>query len=121
MGLKESLREIAVILSILGGVLMLILGALELIGGAVWYFGHHMWTCPHMWNHMWTAPLLMGIQVPYRAIIVLICGIVALIGAKRLPDPAWSIVLIILGAIAGGIGGLLALLGGAIGIAAKYA
>jgi hypothetical protein len=38
-----------------------------------------------------------------------------------LPDLAWGIVLIIVGAIGGGISGLLALIGGAIGIAAKYA
>lgn len=111
MGLKESLREISRVLSIIGGILLAIFGALELIGGAIWYFGHPMWT----------APLLMSIQVSHRAIIALICGVVALIGAKRLPDPAWGIVLIIIGAIAGGIGGLLALLGGVIGIAAKYA
>lgn len=115
--MKGSLGEISRALSLIGGLLILILGALGLIGGAIWYFGHHMW----IGHPMWTAPLLMGIQVSHRAIIALICGVVALIGAKRLPDLAWGIVLIIIGAIAGGIGGLLVIIGGAIGIAAKYA
>lgn len=109
--MNASLREISRVLSTIGGVLLVIFGALELFGGAIGYFGHPMWT----------APLLTSFQISHRAIIALICGIVALVGAKRSPDLAWDVILIIVGAIAGGIGGLLALMGGVIGIAAKYA
>jgi hypothetical protein len=97
--LGESLGGISRALALVGGILLVISGP------------------PHM---MWAIPFVVGAGA-IRGLLALICGIVALIGAKRLPDLAWGIVLIIVGAIGGGISGLLALIGGAIGIAAKYA
>lgn len=114
----ESLGGISRALALVGGILLVISGALRLLGVAIWHLDGYMWIGPpHM---MWAIPFVVGAGA-IRGLIALICGIVALIGAKRLPDLAWGIVLIIVGAIGGGISGLLALIGGAIGIAAKYA
>jgi hypothetical protein len=53
-------------------------------------------------------------------IITLILGIVAVIGSKRASDLLWSIVLIIVGFIGGGIGGLLVLIGGILGLISHF-
>jgi hypothetical protein len=45
-------------------------------------------------------------------IISMICGVIALIGSQRIRRPAWAIVLIAVGIIAGAVGGTLVLLGG---------
>ena len=114
----EDLKGVSRALALVGGIVLVISGALRFLGGAIWHLDGYMWI-GHL-HMMWAVPFLVGAGV-IRGLIALICGIVALIGAKKLPDLAWGIVLIIAGAIGGGIGGLLALIGGAIGIAAKYA
>jgi hypothetical protein len=45
-------------------------------------------------------------------IINMICGVIALIGSHRIRRPAWAIVLIAVGIIAGAVEGMLVLLGG---------
>ncbi len=54
----------------------------------------------------------------YFGIVILICGIIAIIGAKSVTHIVWAIVLIIVGIIGGGLGGLLVILGGLIGLIA---
>jgi hypothetical protein len=49
-------------------------------------------------------------------LIPLILGIVSIIGAKYVNRLEWTIILIILGFIGGGIGGLLVLVGGILGL-----
>ncbi len=48
----------------------------------------------------------------YFGIVTIICGIIAIIGAKSVTTLVWAIVLIIVGIIGGGLGGLLVILGG---------
>lgn len=60
----------------------------------------------------WKVLLLLGI----RGIVTLICGIIAIIGAKSASTLVWAIVLIIVGLIGGGLGGFLVLLGGILGL-----
>ena len=68
----------------------------------------------------------MPFQVPLAAMtfgfsfLPLILGIVAIILAKRVTELIWAIVLIVVGFLGGGIGGILVILGGLLGIAAKY-
>ncbi len=54
----------------------------------------------------------------YGGVVTLICGIVALIGAKSASTLVWAIVLVIVGFIGGGLGGLLVFLGGVLGLVA---
>ena len=50
----------------------------------------------------------------------LILGIVAIIVAKRVTQLVWAIILIIIGFLAGGIGGILVLLGGLLGLLSHF-
>ena len=53
-------------------------------------------------------------------IISLILGIVAVILSKRAGELVWSIVLVIVGFLGGGIGGLLVLIGGVLGLISHF-
>ena len=48
--------------------------------------------------------------------MAIICGVIAIIGAKSASTLVWAIVLIIVGIIGGGLGGLLVILGGLLGL-----
>ena len=71
-------------------------------------------------------PLYLPIQVPLAGyvgigVISLILGIVAVVGSKRINELAWGIILMVVGFLTGGIGGLLAIVGGLIGLLSRYA
>jgi hypothetical protein len=53
-------------------------------------------------------------------VISLILGVVAVFGSKRVNQLVWGIVLMIVGFLTGGVGGLLALLGGLVGLLSRY-
>jgi hypothetical protein len=70
-------------------------------------------------------PLYLPIQVPLAGyfgigIISLILGIVAVFGSKHAGDLVWGIGLMIIGFLTGGVGGLLALIGGLVGLLSRY-
>ena len=54
-------------------------------------------------------------------VISLVLGVVAVIGSRRVAELLWAVVLMIVGFLSGGIGGLLALLGGLVGLISIYA
>lgn len=62
---------------------------------------------------------LHGISFGF-ALLPLIIGIVAVVGAKHSSELIWAIVLIVAGYIGGGIGGLLVLIGGIVGLLSRY-
>jgi hypothetical protein len=101
MGMSEnSVSRLAYILALIGGILLVIFGLLSLIGYSLETFG----------------PVLHWSFFAYGSIVAIICGIIAIIGAKSVTTLVWAIVLIIVGAIGGGLGGLLVVLGGIIGL-----
>jgi len=69
---------------------------------------------------------VVPIAVPFRGVsfgfdfLPLILGVVAIILAKRAGDLVWSIVLIVVGYLGGGIGGILVLLGGLVGLICRF-
>ena len=70
-------------------------------------------------------PLYLPINVPLAGyfgigVISLILGVVAAFGSKRVNELVWGIALMIVGFLAGGVGGLLALVGGLIGLLSRY-
>jgi hypothetical protein len=91
-----SVSTIAYYLALIGGILMVIFGLLGLIGNFGGFYFH--------WGYS------------YGGIVTLIMGVIAIIGAKSASTLIWAIVLIIVGAIGGGLGGLLVLLGGIFGL-----
>ena len=95
-----SVSRIAYILALLGGILLVILGLLSFIGYSFRSFG----------------PVLHWGFFAYGSIVAIICGVIAIIGAKSVTTLVWAIVLIIVGIIGGGLGGLLVALGGILGL-----
>jgi hypothetical protein len=59
---------------------------------------------------------LIHISSLYSGIVAIICGVIAIVGAKRVTTIVWAVVLIVVGVIGGGIGGLLVIVGGIIGL-----
>ena len=93
---ETSISQLAYYLALIGGIIMVILGALSLFG---YPFGPLHW-----WGFA------------YGSIVTIICGVIAVIGARRASTLVWAIVLIIVGLIGGTLGGLLVLIGGIIGL-----
>lgn len=70
-------------------------------------------------------PLYLPIQVPLAGylgigIISLILGIVAVVGSKHVSELIWGIGLMVIGFLTGGVGGLLALIGGLVGLLSRF-
>ena len=94
-----SISRIAYILALIGGILLVIFGLLDLIGFtglAIFHFSFYAFA--------------------YAGIVAIICGVIAIIGARSASTLVWAIVLIIVGIIGGGLGGLLVVLGGLLGL-----
>ena len=96
---EMSVSRIAYILALIGGILLVIFGLLDLIGFsglAIFHFSFYAFA--------------------YAGIVSLICGVIAIIGARSASTLVWAIVLIIVGIIGGGLGGLIVVLGGLLGL-----
>jgi len=102
---RNSLGQVAFVLALIGGILMVVFRLLGFLGFTV--AGMISFGMPRLF--------------PGYEILGLILGIVAIIVANRATEPVWAIVLIAIGIIAfQGIGALLVLLGGILGLASKY-
>lgn len=97
-----SVARIAYILALLGGIVLVILGLLSFVRSS---FGNF-------------EPVLHWEFFAYGSVVAIICGIIAIIGAKSVTTLVWAIVIIIVGIIGGGLGGLLVVLGGILGLIA---
>ena len=91
------------ILALIGAILIIILSLLAIIGSPFLAF---------------SALGMAGVLA--SGIVGLIIGVICAIGAKYVGNLGWAIVLLILGIIAGGIGGLLVVLGALIGLIAHF-
>ena len=91
------------ILALIGAILIIILSLLSIIGSPFLAF---------------SALGMAGVLA--SGIVGLIIGVICAIGAKYVGHLGWAIVLLILGIIAGGIGGLLVVLGALIGLVAHF-
>ena len=102
---KGSLGQLAYVLALIGGIILVIQGILSFVGMAFILF----------------VPSIIGpLGGSYWGIIEIILGIIAIIGAKRATDLTWDIILIVVGVLAGGLGGLLVLLGGIVGLLLRF-
>src|SRR5674476_325424 len=88
-----SISQIAYILALIGGILLVIFGLLSLIGSS---FG------PSYLYWGWGLA-----SFAFGGIISIICGVIAIVGARSASTLVWAIVLIIVGIIGGGLGGTL--------------
>lgn len=102
---NASLGKAAYYLALIGGIIIIIQGLLTFVGMAFMMF----------------MPSMLGaLGGAFWGIIEIILGIVAIYGAKRLPDLMWDIILIVVGVLGGGLGGILVLLGGIVGLLCKF-
>ncbi len=53
-------------------------------------------------------------------VVGILVGILALVGSREVANPAWSLILLILGLFVGSLGGILVFVGGLIGLVARY-
>ncbi|HXZ23860.1 MAG TPA: hypothetical protein VEH08_03905 [Methanomassiliicoccales archaeon] len=99
---STSVSRAAYYLALIGGILMVVFGLLGLAVSAVGEPFFH-------WGFA------------FGSLVTLVLGVVAIVLAKNAAVLVWSIVLIVIGLLGGGIGGLLVLVGGIIGLVASIA
>jgi hypothetical protein len=98
---RTSIGQLAFILALIGGVLLIIFGLLSLfsiaLGGPSFFY--------------WSV-----YSFAYSGLVMIICGIIAVIGARSVTTLLWAVILLVVGIIGGGLGGLLVVLGAIIGL-----
>ncbi len=114
---KGSLKRPAYILVLIGGIILVIQGLLSFVGMA--FIMCDDFLCPVQYDILGNG-LTPSLGGSFWGIIILILGIVAIYVAKRATELTWDILLMIVGVIAGGLGGILVLVGGIVGLVSKY-
>ncbi len=100
--MASSLSKTGYILALIGGIIIVLSGVLNLLGVAVESF-----------RVMEILPLFSG---TIRALVHIIIGIVCIVGSRYVSTLTWAIILLILGIIAGNLGGTLVLVGAILGL-----
>ena len=100
------MRTLARLLFLLGG-LVLILGVVLQVGVGL----------TGLLNF---APRIPSLGSVIGVLLALVTGVVALAGIPQVSNPAWSIILLILGFLAGGLGGIIVILGAIIALVAIF-
>jgi hypothetical protein len=105
MASHVPLLTLARLLVLIGGVVLLIGGILQAIDlGGLMDFS----------TNLARLGSLTGI------VVGILVGILALVGSREVANPAWSLILLILGLFVGSLGGILVFIGGLIGLVAHY-
>ncbi len=100
--MASSLAYAGYILALIGGIIIVISGILEILGTPFLAF---------------SALAALGNLI--IGIVHLIIGLICIAGSKFVGHLGWAIVLLILGIIAGGIGGILVIIGALLGLISK--
>ncbi|MCL4429999.1 MAG: hypothetical protein M1167_04525 [Chloroflexi bacterium] len=98
----SSLTYAGYILALVGGILIVIFSSLGILGSPFLAF----------------SPIA-AVGAIANGVVGFIIGIICIIGSKYVGNLGWAIVLIILGIIAGGVGGVLVVLGGLLGLVSR--
>ena len=64
------------------------------------------------------APSIPSLGFAADLLVMIVAGVVALAGIKQVSNPAWAVVLLILGYLAWGLGGILVLVGAIVALVA---
>jgi hypothetical protein len=109
---RIGLFEFAFALSVVGALTLIIFSLFRLFGIADVIIPYY-WLIPSRYLFSVVGGLSGDI------IINTICGVVAFISSRKIQSLARTVVLIVVGVIAGGVGGTLVLLGGILGLIGK--
>ena len=93
---KIEVKELSKILVLVGGILLILFGLFTVLGGSF-------------------ESRYLGISVS-GSIFGIAVGVIALYGNTRIREVVWAVILAVLGYFAGGLGGLLVLLGSLIAL-----
>jgi len=107
MSSQLPLSTIARVLILVGGIVLIIGALLQIVD-----FGGLLDVRPNF--------DIRGLTGLTGGIIAIVIGLLALIGSKQVTSPAWDIILLILGLLAGSLGGTLVFIGSIIGLVAIY-
>lgn len=100
--MASSLSKTGRILILIGGIIILLSGVLNLLGATVEFL-----------RVLEFLPLFGG---TLRALVQVILGVVCIAGSRYVSTLTWAIILLILGIVAGNLGGTLVLVGGILGL-----
>jgi hypothetical protein len=103
---KSSFYSLARILLIIGGLILILGAALDVVGGLRGLFDLNF--------RISSLGFLTGV------VIAIIAGVVAFIGAGQISNTALNIILIVLGYLAGGLGGILVIIGAIVALVTKF-
>lgn len=106
MSNKSSLHSIARLLLVIGGII-LILGAVLQISSDLRGF-------------LDLAPRIPSLGLLTSALVGILVGVLALVGAGQISNPAWSVILLVLGFLVGSLGGILVFIGALIALVATF-
>ena len=97
--MANTLAYVGYILALIGGIIIVLFGLLALVGTAFLIF----------------SPIAFLGGAVY-ALIEIVIGIICVIGSRRVSTLVWGIILLVLGLVAGSIGGTLVILGALLGL-----
>ncbi|HWY28587.1 MAG TPA: hypothetical protein VNW25_04945 [Candidatus Sulfotelmatobacter sp.] len=107
MTTKATLRSIARLLLVIGGIILILEAVLQLgvdLRGLIDL-----------------APRVPSLDFFTSAIVSIVVGVLALIGAGRVSNPAWGIILLVLGfLLIGSLGGILVFIGALTALVATF-
>ena len=96
-----QLSELARILVLVGGIVLVIFGIIGVLASPIVGF---------------TQGFFEGIGRLGQGLLQIVIGLIAFFGHRQLKSLAWTVVILVLGIIAGGLGGILMVIGALIAI-----
>lgn len=97
---KIEFKELSKILVLIGGILLILFGLFTVVGGSF-------------------DTRYLGISLS-GSIFGIIVGLIALYARPHIGEPVWAVILAVLGYFAGGLGGLLVLIGSLIALVMHF-